>query len=305
MVDVVGSPGSVRVAATPVSSFVEWSAVLAGGAMAAAISFVLLTFGSAIGLSFVSPWKEAGLSGKVVAGLAVFWMMAQQIGAAMAGGYIAGRMRSRWADANSDEVEFRDGLHGGLVWAVGVIITAAFLLGAAGSAIKAGTEVAGRIASTTNVDPLDYTIDTLLRGSPRPAGAATPANQSAAQISATTTANTELRGELLRTFTRAVADGTMADSDRSYVAGIVAQRTGVPQQEAERRVTEVYNNVTRTTKETADKARRSGILVGLVTAASLLASLGAAWWSAIQGGNHRDNSVPARFNMPMNRRPMT
>src|SRR5688572_14870749 len=105
------------------ASFVEWGAVLAGAALAAAISFVLLTFGTAIGLSATSPWPDSGMSAKVVATLAVFWALVQQIGAFMAGGYVAGRMRSRWAETG-DEADFRDGLHGGLVWAVGVAIGA-------------------------------------------------------------------------------------------------------------------------------------------------------------------------------------
>lgn len=311
MVDVAATVGPVRVAVAPGSSFVEWSAVLAGGAMAAALSFVLLTFGSAIGLSFVSPWKDVGVSTKVIGSFAVFWAMAQQIGAAMAGAYIAGRMRMRWADASPDEVEFRDGLHGGLVWAVGVIITASFLLSAAGSAVRTGTEVAGQVASAANADPLAYQIDTLLRAAPRPAaqgaaGAGAPTGaQSTTTIATATTPNSDLRAELLRTFARAVANGTLAESDRSYLASVVAQRTGLPQQDAERRVTEAYAEANRVAKEAADKARRSAILVGLVTAASLVISLGAAWWAAIQGGNHRDNSIPARFNLPMRRRPAT
>ena len=84
-------------AATAGSSFVEWGAVLAGAFLAAAISFVLLTFGAAIGLSATSPWPNSGASAKVIASIAVFWAMAQQIGAFMAGGYVTGRMRSRLA----------------------------------------------------------------------------------------------------------------------------------------------------------------------------------------------------------------
>lgn len=304
MDDVSGTPSTVRVATTPGSSYVEWSAVLAGGAMAAALSFVLLSFGSAIGLSFVSPWKDVGASSKVVGGFAVFWAMAQQIGAAMAGAYIAGRMRMRWADASSDEVEFRDGLHGGLVWAVGVVITAAFLLSAAGSAVRTGTEVASRVASTTYVDPLAYQIDTMLRAAPRTPTQGTAAPGAAGAVptagtpSTASTPDSELRGELLRTFSRAVANGALAEGDRAYLASVIVQRTGLTQQDAERRVTEAWAEANRVAKETAEKARRNAIVVGLVTAASLVISLGAAWWAAIQGGNHRDNSVPPRFNLP-------
>ena len=87
------APVSSSVASTAGSSFVEWGAVLAGAVLAAAISFVLLTFGAAIGLSATSPWPNSGASAKVIASVAVFWAMAQQIGAFMAGGYVAGRDR--------------------------------------------------------------------------------------------------------------------------------------------------------------------------------------------------------------------
>src|SRR5262249_45944927 len=88
----------------------------------ARLSFVLLTFGAAIGLSATSPWPNSGLPTRLVASLAVFCTMAQQIGAVMVGGYVAGRMRTRWHESGH-EAEFRDGLHGALVWAIGVLIS--------------------------------------------------------------------------------------------------------------------------------------------------------------------------------------
>ena len=83
---------------TPGASFVEWGPVFAGAVLAAALSFVLLTFGTAIGLSAASPWPNSGLSAGVIASLAVFWAIAQQIGSLMAGGYVAGRTRARWLE---------------------------------------------------------------------------------------------------------------------------------------------------------------------------------------------------------------
>ena len=266
--------------------------------MAAALSFVLLTFGAAIGLSFVSPWANAGASTKVIASLAVFWTMAQQIGAAMVGGYVAGRMRSRWGETTEHEVEFRDGLHGGLVWAVGIIISAALLLSTAGAVARTGAEVGGRLASAAaaNADPLAYQADVLLR-SPRVAAAAPGAPQPAATTG-------DQRAEVARKNLRllSVATGGLPDADRSYLAGIVSQRTGLSQPEAEKRVSDAYAEASRAAKEAADKARRAGILTGFVTATGLLVGLGAAWWAAQRGGHHRDNSIPARFFTPAQRR---
>ena len=89
----------------------------------------------------------------------------------------------------------------------------------------------------------------------------------------------------------AVANGSLTAPNRAYLAQLVSQRTGISQQEAERRVDEAFVAA----REAADKARRAGILTGFVTAASLMLSLAAAWWAAIKGGHHRDHSIPARF----------
>lgn len=291
-------PGVVRgTVDTPVGTrFVEWGAVLAGAVLAAALSFVFLTFGSAIGLSTTSPWADSGVSVKTLATIGVFFAMVQQIGSFMAGGYVAGRMRSRWGETNKDEVEFRDGLHGGLVWAVGVSIGAALFLSTAGSAVKTGADVAGKAAAAAaaNADPSAYSIDALLR----PAAGRPPAGQGAAPA----TSATDTRAEVARIFAKAKASGTLPENDKSYLASVVAQRTGLPQPEAEKRVTEAFAEANRAVKEAADKARRASILTGFVTAASLIVSFGAAWWAALRGGDHRDNQVPARFAVTAQRR---
>jgi hypothetical protein len=123
---------------------------MAGAVLAAAFSFVLLTFGAAIGLSATSPWPNSGMSVKVIATLAVFWALAQQIGSLMAGGYVAGCMRSRWHEAG-DEREFRDGLHGGFVWAVAVLISAFLVFATANLVVRTGADVAGKaVAGATS-----------------------------------------------------------------------------------------------------------------------------------------------------------
>ena len=269
------------------ASFVEWGAVLAGAVLAAALSFVLLTFGAAIGLSATSPWPNSGLPVKVIATLAVFWALAQQLGSLMAGGYVAGRMRSRWHEAG-DETEFRDGLHGGLVWAVAVLISAFFVFATASLAVRSGADVAGSAvagAASRTTNPMDTVLDAMLR---TPAGAPQSRN---------TVASDEIRGELTRILTSAVATGSLSAENRTYLASLIAQRTGVPQQEAEKRVDDAITAA----RTAADKARRAAILTGFVTAAGLILSFGAAWWAAIKGGQHRDNSVPARFQF--DRRP--
>jgi hypothetical protein len=282
-------------------SFVEWGAVLAGAVLAAAISFVLLTFGAAIGLSATSPWPNSGLSAKVVASLAVFWAMAQQIGSIMVGGYVAGRMRSRWHEPGH-EAEFRDGLHGALVWAVAVLISAFLVFMTAGIAASTGADIAGKaLVSTT--DPMDAVLDTMLGptataqaaapGAP-PAGPPTSARPRVANAAT----GDGTRAEASRILASSVASGSITSENRTQLAQLVAQRTGVSQQEAERRVDAAVNSA----RAAADKARRAAILTGFVTAAGLLLSLAAGWWAATRGGHHRDTSVPARFVFGQRRR---
>jgi hypothetical protein len=292
-------------------SFVDWPAVFAGAVIAAAMSFVLLTFGTSIGLTLTSPWPNSGHSATFVASIAVFWAMVQQIASFLAGGYVAGRMRPRWSGTAQDEVEFRDGLHGGLVWAVGVVFGAALLMMAAGATARTGVELAGKSvaalsASTSN--PMDAVIDTMLRpkaapAAPEnqpPAGAARPAAPQRA-ASASPTSTDEQRAEITRALAAAAASGSLSGETRAYLAQIVAQRSGLPQAEAEKRVDAAVNSA----REAVDKARRGTVLAGLVTAISLVVSFAAAWWAAIQGGQHRDNSVPARFpfSLPRTRPP--
>jgi hypothetical protein len=309
MTHVGPAPLGSSAAATAGASFVEWGAVLAGAVLASAISFVLLTFGAAIGLSATSPWPNSGASAKVIASVAVFWAMATQIGAFMAGGYVAGRMRSRWHETGH-EVEFRDGLHGGLVWAVGVVVAAALFLSAVGSATKTGAEVAGgaaAVAGASTTDPMNAVLDTMLRpttvaqaapsstsGTPPTAGAPT-----APRARAVTGDDT--RSEMSRILANAVANGSLTTENRAYLVQLVAQRAGISQQEADKHVNDAFNAA----REAADKARRAGVLTGFVTAASLVLSLGAAWWAALRGGHHRDNSIPARFVFGDQRRRIT
>jgi hypothetical protein len=299
--------GQAPASAVEAKGFVEWSAVLAGAVLAVALSFVLLTFGTAIGLSATSPWPNSGLSAKVVASLAIFWAMTQQIGAFMVGGYVAGRMRSRWGELSGHEIEFRDGLHGGLVWAVGVVVGAMLLLSTAGAVAKGGVQVAGQItaAGAISSDPLDAVVDSVLRPTTVAQTSAPPAATppgSARASAVALSSRDDLRAEVARLLSASVnGRSTFSNQDRAYLVQVVAQRTGLPPQEAERRVGEAITAA----REAADKTRRAAILTGFVTAASLVLSLGAAWWAALKGGQHRDQSVPARFNFAVRRERVT
>jgi len=221
--------------------------------------------------------------------------MAQQIGSVMAGAYVAGRMRSRWHETGH-EAELRDGLHGALVWAVGVLISALLVFATAGAVARAGADLASKAAGsmTSSADAMDTILDTMLR----PTGQATA--QSAGAPAHAQGAD-EARAEMSRILASSVTSGSIAPESRTRLAQLVSQRTGVSQQDAERRVDEAVNAA----RAAADKARRAAILTGFVTAAGLIISLGAGWWAAMRGGQHRDTSVPARFTFDRRRTPIT
>ena len=188
-------------------SYLEWGPVIAGALGAAAISLVFFTFGSALGLSAVSPYPYAGLSLTTFLILAALFAALVQVGSFAAGGYLAGRMRTPWLKGVESERQFRDGSHGFAVWAVGILIGACIALSGAGSALKTAVQttatlsagaVAGggaamgpAIADRVSMQPSDIAIDILLRPAPgqmvaRPAATApAPAVAPAAPTAAT------------------------------------------------------------------------------------------------------------------------
>ena len=118
----------------------SWPAVIGGAFVAAAIALILLALGAGMGLSSLSPWSNTGVSPATVGIAAIAWLILTQIIASAMGGYLAGRLRTKWANIHTDEVYFRDTAHGFLVWSVGLVITAAFLTSAAVSMVG-GTQL--------------------------------------------------------------------------------------------------------------------------------------------------------------------
>jgi hypothetical protein len=274
MVDVVSR--------SPSDSYVEWGAIFAGAVAASAISFVLLTAGSGIGLSLVSVHEHKSY-GKAAASIAAFWMIAVPIISFLIGGYIAGRMRAPRGDALHDEVEFRDGIHGLLVWATSVVIGGVLAFLVATGAAQVGGEAVKTAAS--NPSAVATAADALARPGPAPSTAVKPENA-------------EQNNAAGRTLTAAVGKGELTAEDRAYLAQFVSQRTGMPQPEAEKRVDEVFAKA----KEAAETVRKATVAAALVTATALLIGLAAAWYAAQRGGHHRDNNIPARFTFSPSRR---
>lgn len=265
-------------AGVEVSSF-DWPAAFAGAVVATALSFVLLTFGTAIGLTTVSPWEGSGFSTKTVASLAAFWILVQQIASFMAGGYVAGRVRRRH-EGSPQETDMRDALHGAVVWAVGIVIGAALATSALSSITGKAADAVGHGAQAAASSPAaEMAIDTMMRPpATAPAGGAAPATPG------NDNASNAWREEVGRLLATSTARGGMSPADKTYLAQVISRRTGIPQAEAEARV----NSAITSTKEAADTARKTALAAGFLTAAALLLSLAAAAWAAVKGGDHRD-----------------
>src|SRR5215471_18571501 len=113
------------------ASGVSWAAVFAGAFAAAALSLILLALGAGAGLSSLSPFSSAGLSTTAVGFGALIYLCITEIISSGVGGYLAGRLRTKWVDLHTDEVYFRDTAHGFLAWCVALVMSAAFLGAAA------------------------------------------------------------------------------------------------------------------------------------------------------------------------------
>jgi len=285
------------------ASAVSWGAIAAGAAAAAALSLILLILGTGLGLSSVSPWAQDGISAATFGVSTILWITFTQIVAAGAGGYLAGRLRTRWAATNADEVYFRDTAHGflallttviGSIVGGGVKTGAAIVGGAAttaAGALAAGSEV-GKPAGAGG--SLDYVVDTLFRKNVNATAtaAANPSGSAPQAAGGTTTGTT---AEVTRVFAYALRTGTMPAEDVRQVGHIVAQRTGLTQPEAEKRVTDTLarfqttlREAEATAKEAADKARKASAYAALWLFISLLIGAFVASLAATYGGRQRD-----------------
>ena len=286
-------PGEAR-AGSPLS----WSAAIAGALAAAAVTFLIVALGSGIGLSFASPYS--GPSAKAITIAAAVWLlMAETMGFAT-GGYLAGRLRSPAYDGVIGETTFRDAAQGLLVWAIGAVAMAALagMLGvfAAGAAahMTAGAASAGRgqeTASTSGAS--DYFVDLLFRPAP---STATAGNQrpstdtvGIAPAGSQPALSSEARAEVGRILARSVAQARVDDSDRAYLAQVVATRTGLSQEEAQRRVSEVEAKA----RDAADTTAKAVAYFSFWTFMALLFGGAAATLGGILGGQLRDAEIRA------------
>jgi hypothetical protein len=283
-------------AAAPSKSAASWPAIIAGAFVAIAVSLVLLALGSGLGFASMSPWPGKGISGTTFAVTTAIWLIITQWVSAGIGGYIAGRLRTRWIGTQTHEVFFRDTAHGLITWAVASVVVAAVLgssigaaghaLGAAGAAAghaaaegasQAGPSQSGREMTMNAVSPgISYDIDRLLR----PSGSGT-----------TLQAASDPKPEVARIIANAATTGSVPDDDHTYLAQLVAARTGVTLQDAQKRVDVFISDVTDVqakAKAAVDAARKAAAQASIYLALSLLVGAFIASVSAALGGRLRD-----------------
>src|SRR4051794_31383357 len=149
----------------PSASGVSWAAVLAGAIASGALTLVLLSLGAGLGLSVVSPWGNSGVSATTFKiGTGLYFVVMAMISSAI-GGYLAGRLRTKWIGVHTDEVYFRDTAHGFLAWAFASVIGAVLLASPASSLIGGAASGAaqGAAGAAQSAGPMDGYVDTLLR----------------------------------------------------------------------------------------------------------------------------------------------
>ncbi len=269
-------PGALPYQNEARSSGISWPAVIGGAVVSASLSLILLSLGTGLGFSAISPWSNLSATAATIGKTAIAWLIVTQILASALGGYLAGRLRTKWVNVHTDEVYFRDTAHGLLVWALGMVVTAAFLGSAAnsiaGNEAQHGTNSNGSTLSSENTvlaaSPNAYLIDTMFRST-------TPV---AERNDATD------RSEAESIFTHGLRQRSLPPSDNTYLAQLVAARTGVSPAEADGRVANAFDEAQRN----ADAARKALAHLSLWLFVALLTGAFVASYAGTIGGRQRD-----------------
>jgi parvulin-like peptidyl-prolyl isomerase len=207
------------------------------------------------------------------------------------GGYVAGRLRTKWANTHTHEIFFRDTAHGFITWAVATVLVVAVVTSAAATAITGGVHAAATVASGasqgaatvalqgtgTNASQgmAPYNIDTLFR-SARPDSSAN---------------TTDARAEAARILANGIVSGDIPTADRTYLAELVAARTGISPEDAQKRVDTAIAQAKAAdakARQAADTARKAASEASIYTALSMLVGAFIACIAAALGGQRRD-----------------
>jgi hypothetical protein len=254
------------------SSGVSWGAVIGGAFVAAALYLILLALGAGFGLSAVSPWSNVGLTASTVGALAIAWLIIIEFIASAFGGYLTGRLRTKWTLVHTDEVFFRDTANGFLAWAVALVVSVAFLASAASSMAGSRAQVRASSPSATEnavADPNMYYVDALFRSG----RVASDAGDAA------------VKAEAERILVKGLSEEQVTAADQNYLVTLVAARTGISPAEAERRVSDVMTQA----RQAEDAVRKATARLLLWLFVSLLIGALSASFAATIGGRQRDH----------------
>jgi hypothetical protein len=250
---------------------VSWGAAIAGAFVASALSLILIALGAGLQLSAISPWSNVGAAASTVGAVALVWLVVTQIISSAMGGYLAGRLRTRWQSIHNDEVHFRDTANGLVAWAVGVVITVAFLATAATS-MTGGPVIAGEASksvtpSSYSQDTNAYFIDRLFR-SDHPS----PGDR-----------DLSVQAEAGRIFAHSPRD--MSASDSNYLAALIVTKTGLSPNDAAQRLSQTIADAS----QYEDTLRKAAARILLWMFIALLAGAFCASYAATIGGRQRDH----------------
>ena len=293
MVETVGIYVEDRNPLEAATSGVAWPAIIGGAFAAAALSLILLALGSGFGLASVSPWSNTGASATTFTVMTAIWLIVVQWLASGLGGYLTGRLRTKWVGLHTHEVFFRDTANGFLTWAVATVIGAAFLASAAASVVSGTATVVAGVASGAAAgasqgvaeqasqsvgaiaDPTAYFVDSLYR-----------TDHPSASVS-----DGDVRAQSSRILLNGLRNGDVTAPDKTYLVLLVAARTGLSQADAAKRVDEVIAQakaVEVKARQAADTARKAGAYLSIFTALSMLVGAFIACVAAALGGQQRD-----------------
>ncbi|WP_249680567.1 hypothetical protein [Roseococcus pinisoli] len=277
-------------AAAPEQSAVSWAAIIAGAVVACAASLILIAVGAGLGFSSISPWHDEGISAGTLGLMTVVWLIVVQWVASGVGGYVTGRLRTRWLSVHHDEVFFRDTAHGLLAWAIATLFTVGLLASAVTGAVSTAGRVAGsvgegatQVASSVAGAVSPYDMDTLFR-SAQPGGTNAPNPNGETNEQATQ--------EVMTIVANAISTGQLPAGDRDYLAQLVAARTGVSVDDARTRVDQTFTKAreaAQRAQEAADTARKAAAKLALFTALAMLIGAFVASAGAAYGGSLRDD----------------
>lgn len=276
------------------STAVSWGPIIAGAFAACTLTFTLMLLGSGLGLTMVSPWSGSGVSVTTFAVSTAVWLIVVQWLSSGVGGYLAGRLRTKWVGIHTDEVYFRDTAHGFLAWALATLLVVGVLGSALSAAIGSGVQAVSTVASGAAMgasagasanaggaadNATSYFVDSLFR--PADATKLAPANPQS-DAAATAQASRILI---------ASAAGEVSASDKTYLSQLVATRTGLSEADAKTRVDAVLAKVQDAkvkAKQAADTARKASATFALLSALSLVIGAFIASAAAALGGRQRD-----------------